>query len=214
MPWSVRIKYLGRPESFRGSLELAGYHSLGSDTAIHLGIGSRRSNFINSVLPSLINVQGRGELPLTRFMTASLTLTKSVTGTSAPNGLAATLGLIFRWDESSKTPTADSEATPESHPDRAYTKSNRGFVDYAFEAKVTRVNDRLHLLKIDKGSTEGVKVGQIFDVFTTQSDGSAASAVARAEVTAVKSGEAALTVREYFKEVWIDVGFIVKRPVQ
>ena len=93
----------------------------------------------------------------------------------------------------------------------AYNKANQGIQDYSLEATVTKANDRLNLVKIDKGSIDGVEKGQVFDIFSVRSDGRAAEAVARAQVTSVKSDEAALTIIEYFKEKNINEGFIAKR---
>ena len=56
--------------------------------------------------------------------------------------------------------------------------------------------------------------GQVFDIFHGPPDGRAVEAVARAQVTSVKSDEAALTIIEYFKEQNINEGFIAKRLLQ
>ena len=39
-------------------------------------------------------------------------------------------------------------------------------------------------------------------------------AVARTQVTSVRMEESALTITEYFREVWIEPGFLAKRPLQ
>jgi hypothetical protein len=100
------------------------------------------------------------------------------------------------------------------HREEDYTRSNQGFQNYSLDAKVLRSNDRLNLVKIDKGTNEGVDVGQIFDVFSVQADGTVGDAVARCEVANVKADQAALSVTEYYKEIWIDEGFVAKRLIQ
>lgn len=102
-------------------------------------------------------------------------------------------------------------ATGEESP---FSKSNTGLQQYNLDAKVTKVNDRVNRVEIDKGFDEGVDKGQIFDLFTTSADGEALEAVARAQVNSVKSSEAALTVIEYFKEVYINPGLVAKRLVR
>jgi hypothetical protein len=72
----------------------------------------------------------------------------------------------------------------------------------------------MNLIKIDKGSQDGVELNQEYDVFLVKQNGATGEAVARARVTSVKPTEAALTITEFFREVWIEEGFLVKRPLQ
>jgi len=58
-----------------------------------------------------------------------------------------------------------------------------------------------------------VATGQIFDVFAVKPNGETGETIARAQVSAVKLSEASLIILEYFREVWIEEGFVVKRPL-
>jgi hypothetical protein len=60
----------------------------------------------------------------------------------------------------------------------------------------------------------GVQIGDTFDIFMNNPDGSVGSAIARGRVTTVKGNEAAIKVEEYFKEVWIEEGFTARRPIE
>lgn len=107
----------------------------------------------------------------------------------------------------------DSDLPSDMSPEE-YGKPNQGFIKYEFQAAVTKVNDQAHMLKIDKGYAQGVKQGQIFDIFSVEKSGVADEAIARGTVSHVKESEAALKIDEYFREVWIEEGYIAKRPIQ
>ncbi len=96
----------------------------------------------------------------------------------------------------------------------AYSKTTPEHPNYSLQSHVTKTNDRLNLIKIDKGSNSGVATGQIFDIFTVRSDGLTGEPIARCQVENVKTEEAALKVMEYFKEIWIEEGFIAQKLVQ
>jgi len=92
--------------------------------------------------------------------------------------------------------------------------SSNEFVNYALEGRVKVSNDRLNLIKIDKGEMDGVAKGQEFDIFKTKSDGSVDTKVATGKVTNVSANEAIISVSRYSKEIWIQPGFVVKRVVK
>jgi hypothetical protein len=97
---------------------------------------------------------------------------------------------------------------------KKYDRGNQGFVSYSLEGHVARVSDRINQLRIDKGQQQGVEVGQIFDIFVVKPDGTVGESVARCKVTSVKSDDSNLTILEYFREVWIEEGFLARRLVQ
>jgi len=138
----------------------------------------------------------------------------SLRGATAMTGLSAAKGTLIALAAQISLGGEDKQDNPLRQDPGEYGKSNQGFVDYTFEAKVTGANDRLNMIKIGKGSEAGLKVGQTLDVFRVDAQGQPKDAVARTKVTSVKEGEAVLSVKEYFKEVWIEEGFIVKRPLQ
>ncbi|OFZ81329.1 MAG: hypothetical protein A2583_10435 [Bdellovibrionales bacterium RIFOXYD1_FULL_53_11] len=214
IPWTVRAAV--RPTAGKGFLLSAGadgYYSVQTMTAfsaIALGslpsYGAGGSYIINSLNPSFTMLSGQAGYAVNEdlelFAGGGITLW----GRTAPKGFAVSGGLRAHWGTAGKNPA---RLTPNE-----YGRSNRGFVNYAFEANVARVNDRLNLVKINKGRADGVETGQVFDIFSVKPNGAAGEPVARAKVTSVEDGEAALSVTEYFKEVWIEEGFLAKRPVK
>ncbi len=162
------------------------------------------SYIVDSLRPTYFNARALVGYQASPSLAVLVSGYKTITGASTVDLFAGSLGLQWRWN-SSRAGTGNKPV---------YEKANRGFVNYSLEAKVKRVNDRLNLVKIDKGKQDGVAVGQIFDIFIINKDGQPIEAIARAECTAIQITEAALTIKEYFKETWIDEGFIVKRLVE
>jgi hypothetical protein len=222
IPWSIAVRYLSNPSDSRPSTpgfqaSLAALGVLSLQTQLPAGIGTNNlqsfagtgGSFASDVLnPSLTTIRAQAAYNLTYDFLTSLSLSHTIWGRSAPSGFSIALGLqkIF-----GATPPEKNRLKMSGEE---YGKANQGFVEYAFSAKVLRVNDRLNLVKINKGRQDGVEVGEVFDIFTTKPDGSAGEPIARAKATAVKIDEAALTITEYFKQVWIEEGFIAKRPLQ
>ncbi|HUP55858.1 MAG TPA: hypothetical protein VM598_00285, partial [Bdellovibrionota bacterium] len=97
---------------------------------------------------------------------------------------------------------------------KVYGAANRGFVNYSIEGRVMRVSDRRGQIRIDRGSQDGVEVGQVFDIFVTKPDGTTGEGVARCKVSSVKPEESTLSIVEYFREIWIDEGFVARRLIQ
>jgi NADPH-dependent 7-cyano-7-deazaguanine reductase QueF-like protein len=73
---------------------------------------------------------------------------------------------------------------------------------------------QLKTIRINKGSLDGVEVGQIYDIFNLTKSGAPHIAIARAIVSESKTNESQLTLRFYFREIWIEEGFIAKKVVQ
>lgn len=211
-PWSVGVHYSARKSGFLASLQGFGLVSAENDAATRTGIvpgggtsGSfmteaRNASFL-SIAPRVGYRIGPSFDIFTRYVT-------TLSGTNAPKSWQVALGAEIRLGADHADEPSD-RITPEE-----YGKSNRGFVDYGSPSHVTSVNDRLHLVKINRGSSSGLKVGQTVDVFKPTADGSAGETIARGRITEVKSGEAVIKVQEYFKEVWIQEGFIVQKPLQ
>lgn len=86
-------------------------------------------------------------------------------------------------------------------------------MNYSLDARVLKSNDRLNLVKIDKGGEDGIEVGQVFDIFQTNPDGTSKLAIARGEVAYTKSHEAVIRITEFFEQVSIDPGFAAKRLI-
>lgn len=163
------------------------------------------SCIVSSPSPSLANIHGQIGYSFNHKATLALDGAYPFYGKGAPNGFLA--GIILKLNLSS--PEKGEEAVESAH-----ASGTKGFLNYTTSANVIRANDRLNLIKIDKGSNDGVETGQIWDIFSVKPDGTISETVARARVTKVRSSEAALVTVEYFKEVWIEEGFIAKRLLQ
>ncbi len=218
LPWSLFVQY-SHEESWSAKLGGVGFYSLKTDpngvsgNTGSAGSGGGGSFIINTINPSLGALRGEISYHVDPHLGFTLALTQSLWGQAAPAGLNVFFGLSASFDLK-KYSASEPSPSPKKLTPPEYGKSNQGFVDYAFEAKIMRISDRLNLLKIDKGSQEGVEVGQVFDIFSLKKDGNLGEVIARAECTHVKPNEAALKIIEYFKEIWIEEGFITKRPLQ
>ncbi len=212
VPWSVTGKYVSSGEGVNFSLSAMGFQSLRNDPyAAQGGIGrgtlAGGSAAVNAVNPSLFVLRAQAGYALNRKIGFWAAATQPMYGQAAPKGFAISFGMQARWDPSTGKNAA--AISPEE-----YGKSNQGFVNYVGEGKVSQVSERLNLIRIDKGAQDGIEVGQVFDIFSVKNNGTIGEAVARARCTQVTPIDASLVITETFKEVWIEEGFIVKRPIQ
>lgn len=214
IPWSGEIRYRASDSPLRFGLGGFGVTSVEDDSYRTTNgtsrpvVGGAGSLYVSATNSS--HISGRGWIGYQvgpNFMLKGK-YSMIFSGTTAPKGSTFGLGAVFRL-----SPPID--ARPYRDDDEVYNddRDDDGFVNYTFEAEITRVNDRLALVRINKGETDGVRVGQVYDVFSLKPDGSPKEPIARAKVIKLRKGEAALKVREYFKEVWIEKGFIVRRPL-
>ncbi len=211
IPWSFNLDYSPQTHGIRLSAAIIGLTSLRTDpngtSTARSTTGSGGSFIAGGTNPSILQVRGRIGYLIDSTYQLTASVTQSLWGQASPNGIQAALGLqISLGNDKKSNPIL---MTPES-----YGYSNKGFLNYSLDAHILKSNDRLNLVKIDKGGQDGVEAGQIFDIFIVRKDGSAGEAVARAKVTSVKPDQSALEVTEYFKEVWIEEGFSAKRLIQ
>jgi hypothetical protein len=207
VPWTITGSTTPKKSGFLLNASAFGVSSLKNDTTLQaskpsgFATGSGGSFITDGINSGSIILRGQLGYQLEGGTQLLVAYEQSIWGQDAPNGSS----LIFGFRTSFGAQTDEKQI---------YNKGNKGLQSYSLDAKVLSANDRLNLVKIDKGSDEGVAKGQVFDIFSVTAAGEAAEAVARAEVTSVKSDEAALTVVEYFKEVWVNEGFVAKRLVQ
>lgn len=215
IPWSA---FLTLSRSVKGLILKAGLDgvaSLKTDTATTLGDNattilraSGGSAFINAPNPTLFNVRASLGYQWTEQLSSSFTFATALSGSNAPQGTLLALNMTFNWGEAFSRRLDRTEMSPNE-----YGGTNKGFVTYANQGNVTRVNDRLNIIKANIGTDHGVEVGQIYDVFSVTQDGRPKEPVARVRVTSVHSNESAFMILEYYKEVWIEEGFIVRQPL-
>ena len=219
MPWSFDLERRPFGKGVRFGLGLFGYQGIQSEettsarvisTPVNQGNG-RGTFIINSPKPSHIDIRAQLGMDFDPRMGAYLAYQQTITGSAAPNGFLLSLGLNIRFGKN--VASAPRSVDPFEATAEEFGRSNKGFVSYGLTAKVLKTNDRLNLVKIDKGSGDGVEVGQVYDIFSVKMDGSAEHPVARARVSAINSSGAVLQVVEFYKEVWIDEGFIAKRAL-
>ena len=163
--------------------------------------GSAGSFLLNAMNPSWMAASGRVGIQNTKGHRFYLAALFPFTGTNAAAGFGGTLGASFDLSAPrSGAPDREREARAKVVPP--------GFQTYDIEAQITSFNDQLYLVKIDRGSSSGVRKGQVFDIFEQD------TLVAQARVSQVKDAESVLSVIEYFQERWIQKGFIARRRVQ
>jgi hypothetical protein len=207
IPWTVTGTYAPKKSGFLVAASFFGNTSLKTDTTVLKAntngfLTSSGGSFItDDINPSSFILRGQIGYQVQDGPLLLAAVEQTLWGQDIP--LATNLIFGFRMTFG-----------PKSEEAVAYSKSNHGLQTYTLQAKVTKTNDRLNLIRIDKGSDDGAAVGQIFDIFTVTPDGAPGEPIARCQVKSVKTDEAALTVMEYFKENWIEEGFIAQRVVQ
>jgi hypothetical protein len=219
IPWSAMLQRLPRAEGLVASVGAYGEQSLNTDShsnnATFLNtssgsLGTGGSYITNAINPSLVNLRAEAGYRTRDDLQFTGAFAQSVWGREAPNGFSLTFAFQTHFGGTESEPSNDD---PVFQSRVKYGHSNKGFVNYNLEAKVLRANDRFNMVKIDKGADQGVRKGDVFDIFTVNPDGELGSAIARGHVAAVKPGESAVKIDEYFKEVWIEEGFVARRPV-
>lgn len=212
LPWSTQLQFFPYRNGFFGSVAGLGLVSLrnysrGPLDPVQTSVGSGGSYFTGDINSSLIQVRGQLGYKVSEQTEISASMVKSVWGQSAPNGLTFILG--FQMHLGNDKIMSPFEMSPQS-----YGSANRGFLNYSLETKILKSNDRMNLVKIAKGSQDGIAVGQIFDIFLVNKEGITEEAMARARVTNVRANDSALVVEEYFKEISIEEGFIARRLIE
>jgi hypothetical protein len=122
-----------------------------------------------------------------------------MSGTSTAVLKGYILGAQFRMNSGSGAKAASAEG------------ATRARATYDLEARVKQANDRLNLIKIDRGSNDGIERGNVIDIYRTGANGAPADLVARGVVTSVTETEAVVNLRQYKKEVWVQAGYIARR---
>jgi hypothetical protein len=218
IPWSAHVALQPKREGFVAQLGGFGVQSLNTDSHPNNSIllntsagslGTGGSYITGAINPSHATLRGLAGWRTRDDLQFTASIAQSVWGHEAPNGLTFDFGFQTHFGGEKDTGPQD----PALQSTIKYGHSNKGYVNYGLEAKVLRANDRFQLVKIDKGLDQGVQIGDTFDVFMTNADGSVGSAVARGRVTSAKGNEAAIKIEEYFKEVWIEEGFTARRPI-
>lgn len=233
VPWSASVHYKRWNPGLWAMASVQGLMSLQTDvtTGGSRTLGGGGSFLVNAVNPSHTSMRAKIGYQLGSGTHFTVSGWKTLAGTNSADLWMMQGGIQLQLGQE----THEREYYREN-PDQPQINqsSNQGFVTYRLEGKVVKVNDRLHLVKIDKGSQDGIQLGQFFDIFKVGKDGAPQESVARARVIAVgnrversegkeiqdvltnrnSTSDAVLKITEYFKEVWIEEGFVVKQPLQ
>lgn len=172
--------------------------------------GAGGSFVVNAINPSILNVNADAGYNTDRHLRFAVFGQYSLTGQDSPNGFA--LGAAFQT-RFGPGPRSSDEINEPSPRVRGAERSHHSQIPgaYNLDASVTRANDRFNVVKIDKGSRDGVEVGDIFDLFAPLTSDAPAPSVARAHATQVREDRAVLQVDEYYRDVWVDPGFTARR---
>jgi hypothetical protein len=210
LPWALGIRReVNNDTGLQFSLIGHGQISLQTDARTAIGDqlgqgnGAGGSAAINAINPMLVAADAQLGFRFGPAFSVAAFAGMPLFGQNIPQGLR--FGMHLSVDIGNPQ-----RKRPDQLSNQDYGRGNQGFVTYGLEAKVMRANDRLNLIKINKGANDGVEMGQLFDIFPVQANGKVGEAIARTQVTAVRAHEAALSVTEYFQEILIEEGYIAR----
>ena len=208
LPWSFFMKLQTPSLKTIFELGLIGLQSFRTDeiqnspTSHFQNLGSGGSLLTGAINPSLTQFKGRLGYCINSLSTLSIRFQQSLGGQSAPEGWSFGLEYqfnILRNQESTKNPQDEFKQAP--HPDKAISSP---------EAIIVSTNDRLNLVKINKGSQDGIEEGQIFTFFKMNSLDPTQEPVGRGRVIKTRPQESAVEVTEYFTGITLEEGFLAK----
>ncbi len=216
LPYQLQI--VGLPEK-TGLLYRLGFHGFKSMTA-NTGASTDFSPQAQTVTAGVVDTQDAGGSLIADALNSSymhlratlgyqwgvgdqvfLTYLMPMSGTSTAELGGFLLGAQFRFPGSHSRAESSGRVSNGSKPKLTYDLVGR----------VKQANDRLNLIRIDKGDVDGIEKGNIIDVYQTNPDGTQGSFIARGVVTGVSPNDSIVNVRQYKKEVWVQAGFIVRR---
>ena len=218
IPWSGHLRLSPQREGLGVDLLLDGFLSMQNDTSFnygtaHANLVSGGGYITGAIDPTLIQVGVKSSYGFPSGTQLSVAGKFNLTGQNVPAGylLAGGVEIPFGKTKRSHIEKQIRSLTP-VEPDPA-TNSQPTFNTYSMTGKIVKTNNRLNLVKINKGSQDGIEAGQIFDIFNIKLTTQDGEVIARAQVTQMKVDEAVLEVTEFYKEMPIEEGFIVKRLI-
>jgi hypothetical protein len=244
IPWSVSAKYIPGLSGILSNVSLLGNESLKTDTRTPptSDFSTAGSVISGAVNPSLITIRGAIGYQFESATAVSVSYLQSISGSDAPKGYAIVLGARMSFESGGlpkpvaqvppedkvqlppepeipapplpeapalPIPEAPSPPIPDVVPQKTF-----GARSYSLEARVLRANDKMNMIKIDKGKEDHIKIGDIFDIFSVKADGSVIEVIARSKVKSVKSDAAVLNVTEHLKNILVQEDFVAKKLIQ
>jgi hypothetical protein len=207
LPYQLSIAMLPEKSGllFRGGLY--GYKSMKSDTegTIQLADGSTvrdaGGSYIvdatNSSYMALRGVVGYQNEVATQYYAG---FTSMISGKSTAALSALHLGAQFRWGGKSSASTSRSSPRFSGGTQQ---------VRYDLQAQITKAKPEMKIAQINRGTNDGVDVGQIFDFF--RSENGKLILVARGVVNKTAQNASNLTIQTYFQQALIQPGFLARR---
>jgi hypothetical protein len=219
VPWSAFLKLVPQLSGFTVEAGANGILSLQTDYS--LSFNTSHSNLVNggsyitgAVNPSLIQLSIKPGYKFNAETQLELLGKLNLWGQNVPTGYSFALRLQYLFGKVKEGHIERQlRALAPLEPDPA-GNDHPTFTTYSMDTNIVKTNDRLNLVKINKGSQDGIEKGQIFDIFNIKVSTQVGEAIARAQVTHVKVDEAALEIIEFYKEVSIEEGFVAKRLIQ
>lgn len=215
VPWSVFFKLIPQLDGLAADLGFAGMLSMKTDTSFSRSNLVSGGSFITGAIdPSVLQLIVKPSFKFNPEMKLNLNGKVTLWGQNVPTGYSLALGLevllgtvpeghIEKKLRANKP--LETDPTGNDHPT---------FTTYSMDANIVKANNRLNLVKINKGSQDGIETGQVFDIFNIKVSNQGGEAIARARVNGVKLEEAALEITEFYKEVPIEEGYVAKRLIQ
>ncbi len=206
VPWSLLLKSSESHEGVIWQIGLRGQLSLSNDhtaTSTDSEVGAAGSDLINAINPSWTLAQGTLGYQNQNLQSLYFTIANPIIARHSPNGLQVSVGLKLPFD------VTHSEAPDPAMNERSSAAATELKAKaYNLDANILSMNDQLFVCKINKGSSDDIKKGQIFDIFEND------QLLARAQVLDVKNNESVLNVLEYYQEKWIERGLSARRITQ
>lgn len=210
LPYETYMSYSTQRGVFL-KLGLWGYTSLSADEysgrvppnlpAARSQVRLAGSNIYNTIDPSSLQAQGflGTHLGKTVMLHGGLLYPLSGTNTPATPTFFAALALHI--------------GGPERAPEFEHKEIKP--LDEQTAARVLQVHNGLRQLLFARGISDKIKVGDIFDVYEPNlPDGGAGNLVARGRVLEIGRTRSKLQVLEFYKEIELQEGFVVRKPVR
>lgn len=222
--WSLHAEYLVDADSgVSFSAGVSGLSSLQTDSRSTLlprptPRGSMGSALTDAINPSALQADFAIGYRFSPRFSTRLAFSQTFAGVDTAQVTEIVAGLQMRFGtqaSASSNRRARDSFSRDPHGSKASPtrgRSARGFQSYSLDAGVLKANLELHLIKINRGTQDGVEVGQIFDIFNNN------EILARARVDQTRWDEAALVIEEYYQESaaedWSSERLTAKRLVQ
>lgn len=208
LPYTAYLKY-EQTHKFFARFGVSGQATAGQDSFTGATPNDRSPNVLagstafNSINPSFLKLDGLTGLYLydAVFVTAGIQYPIFAKNTPVEPLFIAAFGMNLGGHKAHET---------------EYQHSNRGFQEYYFPSHVVQVNNVLKMVLIDKGKGDGVRIGELMDIFEPDTtEGNPGRALGRGKVIEVGPTRSKLEILEFFskEEVQLQEGFVVRRPV-